>query len=132
MSKRILVVDDDEHIRLLYQKELADEFFDVMAVSNAAEAFAALEEGPFQAIILDIELDGLSGLEALRELRKIAPEIPVIINTAYSIYKSDFKSWMADAYVVKSSDLDPLKSIIREVARPDGSRTRANRQRQDH
>lgn len=132
MSKRILVVDDDEYIRLLYQKELADEFFDVMAVSDALEAFAALEEGPFQAIILDIELDGMSGLEALRELRKIAPETPVIINTAYSIYKSDFKSWMADAYVVKSSDLDPLKSKIREVAGPDGSRIRANRQRQDH
>jgi DNA-binding NtrC family response regulator len=127
MSDRILVVDDDEYIRLLYKKELADEFFEVKAVAGAVEAFAAMEEGTFQAIVLDIELDDMSGLEALCEFRKIAPETPVIINTAYSVYKSDFKSWMADAYVAKSSDLNPLKSKIRELVCLDGSRTRPNR-----
>jgi len=127
MSERILVVDDEEYIRLLYKKELTDEFFEVKTVAGAVEAFAALEEGAFKAIILDIELDGMSGLEALSRLRKIAPETPVIINTAYSVYKSDFKSWMADAYVVKSSDLSPLKTKIRELVRRDGSRTRQNR-----
>lgn len=127
MSERILVVDDDEYIRLLYKKELADEFIEVKTVVGAVEAFAALEEGTFKAIVLDVELDDMSGLEALCELRKIAPKTPVIINTAYSVYKSDFRSWMADAYVVKSSDLNPLKSIIKELVCPDGSRTRPNR-----
>lgn len=127
MSERILVVDDDELIRLLYKKELADEFFEVKTVAGAVEAFAAVEKGTFKAIVLDVELDDMSGLEALDRFRKIAPETPVIINTAYSVYKSDFKSWAADAYVVKSSDLNPLKSRIRELVCPDGSRTRPNR-----
>lgn len=127
MSDRILVVDDDEFIRLLYKKELADAFFEVKTVASAAEAFAALEEDTFKAVILDIELDDMSGLEALCRLREIAPETPVIINTAYSIYKSDFKSWMADGYVVKSSDLGPLKSRIKELVSHDGSRIRPNR-----
>lgn len=127
MPERILVVDDDEFIRLLYKKELADAFFEVKTVASAAEAFAALEEDTFKAVILDIELDDMSGLEALCRLREIAPETPVIINTAYSIYKSDFKSWMADGYVVKSSDLGPLKSRIKELVSHDGSRIRPNR-----
>ncbi len=41
--------------------------------------------------------------------------IPIIINTAYSIYKDNFMSWVADAYIVKSSDLTELKNKIKEL-----------------
>jgi hypothetical protein len=41
--------------------------------------------------------------------------IPVILNTAYSAFKSDFTTWSADAYVVKSSDLTELKETIKQI-----------------
>jgi len=41
--------------------------------------------------------------------------VRVILNSAYSTYKIDFQSWLADDYIVKSSDLDPLKSRIRQL-----------------
>ena len=41
--------------------------------------------------------------------------LPVVLNSAYTTYKNDFKSWLADAYVVKSSDMTELKATIREL-----------------
>jgi two-component SAPR family response regulator len=57
----------------------------------------------------------MDGLEAIGKIIELNKSIPIIINTAYSTYKDDFMSWAADAYVVKSYDLDSLKSTIKEV-----------------
>ena len=57
----------------------------------------------------------MDGLEAIGKIIEINKDIPIIINSAYSTYKDDFMSWAADAYVVKSYDLDSLKSTIRDV-----------------
>jgi len=72
------------------------------------------EETP-DLVILDIQMPEMDGLEAMGRILGKHNKIPVIINTAYSSYKSNFMSWAADAYVVKSSNLDELKSTIREV-----------------
>ena len=57
----------------------------------------------------------MHGLDALRKLLSINPNIPVIIHTAYSHYKDNFMSWAAEEYVVKSSDLTELKNAIKRV-----------------
>jgi hypothetical protein len=48
-------------------------------------------------------------------LRKISPGTALVINSAYSTYKADFKSWLADGYIVKSSNLGPLKEKIKDL-----------------
>lgn len=118
MSPHILVVDDDNGIRVLYQTELAREGYQVTVVDSGRTALAAVSERQFAVIILDIDMPDMSGIEALTHLRKTSPETPVILNTAYSIYKQDFQSWLADAYVMKSSDLEPLKKKIKELIDP--------------
>ena len=117
MNTRILIVDDDEGIRILYERELSQDGYEVAMASSATEAIAMSSENPFSLVILDIEMPGMSGLEILGKLREISPETPIILSTAYSSYKMDFQSWLADAYIVKSSDLEPLKRKIRELAR---------------
>jgi len=115
MSKRILVVDDEASIRTLYSQELRDEGYLVQAVASAEEASLALAEQPVDLVILDIELPGKDGLAYLREVMEQYRDLRVVINSAYHSYKDDFTSWSAEAYLVKSSDLDPLKATVREL-----------------
>ena len=118
MTQRILIVDDEEMIRLLYRKELSRDGYEVDTASSGAEAIEKASQGEFDVVILDIELPDMSGLGALHKLREIAPETPIILNSAYTTYKSDFQSWLADDYIVKSSDLEPLKEKIKQLVAP--------------
>lgn len=112
---RILVVDDESNIRLLYTQELADEGYETVAAASAAEAVAKLEEGSFDLVVLDIKLKNESGIELLQHIVKERHNIPVILCSAFSCFKDDFSAWLADAYVVKSGDLTELKEEIKRV-----------------
>ena len=110
MNRRILIVDDEEMIRLLYRAG-----YEVDTASSGAEAIKKVSQGDFGLVVLDIELSDMSGLEVLQKLRKIAPETHIILNSAYTTYKSDFQSWLADGYIVKSSDLGELMQKIKQL-----------------
>ncbi len=60
-------------------------------------------------------MPGIDGIEFLRRFREHDKTTPVVLCTAYSDYKQDFRIWASEAYVVKSSNLEPLKNTIREV-----------------
>ncbi len=121
MPAHIIIIDDDSNIRLLYKHELICEGYRIDTASSAAEAIRKASAEAFSLAILDIEMPDMSGLELLGKLRELRPGMPVILNSAYSTYKSDFKSWLADAYVVKSSDMEPLKRTIKEMLSNYGS-----------
>lgn len=112
---RVLVVDDDESLRILYTKELADEGYEVESVPSGREAVASIAERRPDVVVLDIKMEGMDGLSVLDEIMKRDKTIPVVLNTAYSSFKSDFTTWSADAYVVKSSDLSELKETIKQI-----------------
>jgi two-component system response regulator (stage 0 sporulation protein F) len=111
----ILVVDDEDHIRKLYEKELTEEGYQVKTTSSGEEALIMAQSRPLDLVILDIKIQGQNGLEILNDLKKINQSTPVILNSAYSTYKSDFQSWLADAYLVKSPNLHELKKKVREL-----------------
>ncbi len=112
---KLLIVDDEGPLRLLYEKEFTEEGYEVVIAGDGREAVEKIEEETPDLVILDIQMPEMDGLEAMGRILGKHNKIPVIINTAYSSYKSNFMSWAADAYVVKSSNLDELKSTIREV-----------------
>lgn len=113
--KTILVVDDDEAIRILLKEELTEEGYRVITASNARDALKMVEQEPLDLVILDIRMPGMDGLEALPRILGMKEGVPVILNTAYSQYQESFMSWAADAYIVKSSDLGELKAKVREL-----------------
>jgi len=115
MKKKILVVDDEEGLRLLYKEELEDEGAIVTLAASGEEALERLEEGVFDLILLDIKMPGMDGVEVLRRVKEKWNDIPVILCTAYPHYKHDFGTWASDAYVVKSSDLSELKKTMKDV-----------------
>lgn len=114
--KNILIVDDEDDIRSLYEFELGGEGYETHAVANGEEALKFMEDDrPVDLVILDIKMGSMDGLQVLERLRARKSDIPVILNSAYSTYKSNFTSWLADAYLVKSPNLDELKSQVREL-----------------
>ncbi len=113
--KRILVVDDEESIRLLYQEELQDQGYEVILAGDADEAIIKFTEMSPHLVILDIKMPGLSGIDLLRTLREQSRDVPIILSTAYGEYKQNFETWASDAYVVKSANLDGLISKIQEI-----------------
>jgi DNA-binding response OmpR family regulator len=112
---KVLIVDDEEHILKLYQRELIDEGYEVHTASNSKEALKIVQNNPLDLVVLDIRLKEENGLDTLSELRKLKKGMPIILNSAYNTYKSDFKSWLADAYLVKSPNLSELKQKIAEL-----------------
>jgi CheY-like chemotaxis protein len=111
--KRILVVDDEEGIRLLYKEELEEEGYEVDLAAAGTEAIEKLKRAKPDLVILDLKMPGMGGLEVLERIREQDKELPVVISTAYGDYRRDLASWASDAYVVKSSDLTELKRVIR-------------------
>lgn len=112
---RLLVIDDEGDIRHLYAAELEEEGHEVTTAAGCDEALALLRSQTFDLVVLDIQLDQESGLELLQRIAREREELPVILCTAFSCYKEDFSSWLADAYVVKSSDLNELKNEVRRI-----------------
>jgi DNA-binding response OmpR family regulator len=127
---RLLVVDDEQDIRYLFQCELEEEGYQVDAAGSAEEAERLLQEGRYDLVVLDIQIGGDNGLSMLQDIISRQKDLPVILCTAFSCYKEDFSSWLADGYVVKSSDLSELKGEIQRVLTKKGklpSSERSNR-----
>jgi DNA-binding NtrC family response regulator len=112
---KLLVVDDESNIRLLYSQELSDEGHQVVTAASATEAVEKLAAGDYDLVVLDIKLKNESGLDLLQKIVKERHDMPVILSTAFSCYKDDFSAWLADGYVVKSSDPQELKDEINRV-----------------
>lgn len=113
---KILVVDDEHHIRLLYQEELQLEGYDVATSDGSENILEVLAREKPQVVVLDIKLEGnRSGLDLLQEIRGQDQSIPVILCTAYDSFQHDLKSIAADFYVVKSVDLTEFKSKVEQA-----------------
>jgi len=111
MSK-ILIVDDEEHIRLLYSEELKEAGYEVTTVDGGYKLLERIKEEKPDLVILDIKMPDYNGLDILQNIRNDFYDLPVIISTAYDSFKEDVRSIAADFYVLKSFNLTELKSKI--------------------
>ena len=84
-------------------------------MSSGEAALAKIKVEPPDLVILDIKLTDRDGLDVLQEIRKDNPDLPVLLHSAYSTYKHNFHSWLANDYLVKSANLSGLKSKIKEL-----------------
>ncbi|VAX33941.1 Response regulator receiver protein [hydrothermal vent metagenome] len=111
---KILIVDDDPSIRMLYKEELEDEGYDVVTASSGEEALRLFEEENPDLVTLDILMPDMDGIQVLRKMKEKKPRLPIIMSTAYD-YRDDFAVWASEAYVVKSSDTTELKDTIKKL-----------------
>ena len=115
--KTLLIVDDEKHIRLLYEEEFTDEGYNVLTASNGLEALEAIENhSEIDLVLLDIKMPEMDGSEFLRRIRQFNKDLPILISTAYGDYvQQDFSAWLSSGYAVKSSDLTEIKAKVREL-----------------
>ncbi len=115
MKKTILVVDDEEHIRLLYKEEFEEEGYKVILSGSGEDALTKIAEGAPDLITLDIKMPGMDGITLARKIKDLKSDVPIIFISAYEDYKHDFGTWASDAYFVKSANLSELKTLISTI-----------------
>lgn len=121
MSKkiRVLMVDDEKQFRATTEKILNRKGFDTVLAASGEEAIDKLAAKP-DVVILDIKMPGMDGHEALREIKKRAPDLPVIMLTGHGARPSAEESLKTGAfdYLVKPCDVDLLVAKIKDACHP--------------
>ncbi len=112
---KVLIVDDEPHLRLLYETELRRVGFETMTAENAVQGLEFVETMKPDLVILDIRMAGMDGIEAMQRIMERDQRVPVILNTAFSSYKDNYLTWAADAYLTKSSDVTELVETVQRV-----------------
>jgi len=110
----ILVVDDDLAHRTMLRTLLGGWRYDIAEADDGQRAIEAVHQKPFDLILMDIRMIKVSGLEALSEIKRFNPSIPVVIMTAYASVETAVKALKEGAYdyLTKPLDFDELKLTI--------------------
>jgi two-component system KDP operon response regulator KdpE len=116
---RILLVDDEPAIRRALRPPLLDLGFQVVEASRGEEAIQQLRAGAFDAVLLDINMPGIGGLETLRRIRSFAPRLPILMVTVRDGEEEKVEALEsgADDYVTKPFSARELIARIRTAVR---------------
>ncbi len=116
---RVLVVDDEPAIRRALRPPLAELGFQVSEASRGEEALQALRAAQYDAVLLDINMPGIGGIETLRRIRAFAPRLPVLMLTVRDEEEDKVQAldMGADDYVTKPFSTRELVARIRTAVR---------------
>lgn len=111
---RLLVVDDEPNLQYSLVKSLQSEALEVVTASTARQGIEAVRAQPPDAVILDVRLPDMSGLDAFDEIRRIDPRLPVIIITAFSTAETAIEAMKRGAfdYLLKPVDFHQLRELV--------------------
>jgi DNA-binding NtrC family response regulator len=111
---RVLVVDDDSLLRKLVTEQLAKGDFDAAPAASGQQALDILRDADYDVVLLDITMPGLSGLDALREIRKLEDPPEVIMLTADTSLSTGIDAMRHGAYdyLTKPATLDEMEAVI--------------------
>jgi CheY-like chemotaxis protein len=116
---KILVADDEQNVRLLFNEALTDVGYQVLTAVNGHEALQKIFTERPDLVILDIKMPGLHGIEVLQKIREHDEDLPVIICTAFRHMDDDFIVGTShiSGYLVKPVDVEELKEKVQEALR---------------
>jgi len=115
---RILVVDDEDHIRKILVRTLLAEGYDVCDAPSGFDAIAKAAESAFDVLISDIRMPGMDGLELVRTIKADHPDIVAVMTSGVAeeeITQADAMAAGASAYFTKPYTLDELLVTIEEI-----------------
>ncbi|WP_122081112.1 response regulator [Vibrio coralliirubri] len=117
MKLKLLLAEDDEQLREVLVEALALEEFDVVAFDNAEDALDAAGEETFDLALFDVVMGGMTGVEALSNLRRLQPKIGIVITTAFATVDVavDAMKKGADEFLTKPFNLAALSVTLRRV-----------------
>ena len=112
---RVLVLDGNKYLRMLYALELASEGYEVVLAADGDEALERLKATRPDIVVMEIGKRTPAGPGHTPQNLRKTYKMPVILNTARDMSESELVATGADACLVKSSDLSELKATIREL-----------------
>ncbi len=116
---RVLVVDDEENVRNLIQRVLKEAGYEVLTAANGEEALVKISQVDFSAVLLDIKLPWISGMEVLQQLTTDHPDICVVMVTAVGDAQTAVEAMKMGAYdyITKPFNRDDLTLKMRRAIR---------------
>jgi two-component system response regulator HydG len=117
-SVRLLVVDDEQHVRTSLAAWFREDGYDVAVAGSGREALQALARDGADILLVDIKMPGMDGLELQRKARELAPDATVIIMTAYASVETAVEALKDGAYdyIVKPFDPEAVSRLVRKAA----------------
>ncbi|MCL9780185.1 response regulator [Vibrio sp. S4M6] len=117
MTLKLLLAEDDEQLREVLIEALTLESFDVSAYTNAEDALDAAANDHFDIALFDVVMSGMTGIEALSTLRRLHPNMGVIITTAFATVDIavDAMKKGADEFLTKPFNLATLSITLKRV-----------------
>jgi two-component system, NtrC family, response regulator HydG len=117
LNKKILVVDDDASHRRMLEAVLSDEGYDIVQSESGEDAVGRVREMFYDLVLMDIRMRKMSGIEALKKIKGISPQIPVVIMTAYASVGTAVDALKSGAYdyLTKPLDIDELKLLVEKA-----------------
>ncbi len=117
VGKTILVVEDEEISRFFFEKALKKTKANLFFVNDGVEAVEMIQENSeIDLVLMDIRLPRMNGFEATVRIKKIIPEIPIIIQTAYALQSAQDEAITSgcDEYITKPIKIETLLSILKK------------------
>ena len=112
MSRRILVVDDEQGIRAALGQLLEYEGYDVRSVSSATDGIAEYQKWKPDLVFMDVKMGGMDGLEALRRLREIDPAATVVMISGHATIRTAVEATQLGAYEILEKPLDTDRILV--------------------
>lgn len=118
-SSNLLIVDDERSIRLSLRTILSNFGFDIVEAARGEEALALVRSAQFDAVLLDINMPGMGGIEVCRIMRKASPRLPIVMLTVQGgeDRKVEALDAGADDYITKPFQLRELTARLRAAVR---------------
>jgi len=116
-DKSVLIVDDEKNIRLTLSQALEVLEVETDTAANGEEALAKLKKKEFGLILLDLKMPGMDGMEVLRQVREIRPDIRIIILTAYGTVESAVEAMKLGAadFIQKPFATEEIRELVSRV-----------------
>ncbi|HYR03556.1 MAG TPA: response regulator [Syntrophobacteria bacterium] len=120
-TRPVLIVDDEKNIRLTVSQSLESIGLDTDTAMNGEEALTKLKANEYSLILLDLKMPGMDGMQALRRIRELRPEVRVIVITAYGTVESAVEAMKLGTvdFVQKPFASEEIRALVSQVLRRD-------------
>ena len=128
MNPEILIIEDEEEMRIALTEVLIRNGYSVHTASNGIEGLELFNKEPFNMVITDVKMPKISGLEVLKEIKKQSPQIPVIMITAYGTIDNAVEAMREGAfdYILKPFSAEILDDTVLRAIRNQTEKNTAN------
>src|SRR5512139_446368 len=116
-TRPVLIVDDEKNIRLTVSQSLESIGLDTDTAMNGEEALAKLKANDYSLILLDLKMPGMDGMQVLRRIREVRPEVRVIVITAYGTVESAVEAMKLGTvdFVQKPFASEEIRALVSRV-----------------